>query len=50
MKKLVEEQRAFFQTDITKSIQFRRNQLEKLYHAIQSSESEIMKALKQDFK
>ena len=48
MKKLVEEQRAFFQTDITKSIQFRRNQLEKLYHAIQSSESEIMKALKQD--
>lgn len=48
MKQLVEEQRVFFQTGITKSMQFRKEQLLKLQVALKDHETEIMKALKTD--
>ena len=48
MKQLVEAQRAFFQSDRTKSIEFRKRQLEKLYHVILRNERDIIEALKLD--
>ena len=48
MKQLVEAQRIFFQSNKTKSIVFRKAQLEKLYQGILRNENAIMEALKLD--
>ena len=44
----VEKLREFYLTDQTKDLNFRKEQLKKLYAAIQKYENEIMEALKQD--
>lgn len=48
VQKMVDEQKAFFQTGKTKEIDFRVNNLQLLYQAIQTNEKEIMDALQQD--
>ena len=45
---IVEIQRVYFQTGVTKSVEFRLNALKKLKAAIQNNESKINQALKKD--
>lgn len=48
MKQLVDNQRKYFQTGVTKPVQFRKKQLRKLEQVIREHEKEIMEALKAD--
>ncbi len=48
MKELVSLQREFFLTNVTKDIQFRKEQLTKLEHAIIQNQDKIYSALKED--
>ncbi len=50
IKKVIQKQKDFFATGITKKIAFRKNQLRKLYKSICESEREIKDALYKDFK
>ena len=48
IRKLVEEQRAYFMSGKTKNIKMRLNALERLEQAIKKREKEIHEALKKD--
>lgn len=48
MKNIVNKQREFFNTGVTKSESFRREQLTKLKNAIRKNEQELLAALKSD--
>lgn len=48
IKRTIENQRAFFATEKTKSVEFRIKQLERLAHGLLQYEQKIMHALKQD--
>lgn len=48
LSKVVQAQKAFFQTNETKKIEFRKNQLYKLAEAIEEYKPEIYRALKED--
>jgi len=45
---IIERQRAYFSTDVTKAVNFRHDALQKLLQALISNESMLMKALKAD--
>ena len=47
---IIKAQEAFFATGLTRSVSFRRQQLEQLYRSIVEHEQEIIAALKTDFK
>ncbi len=49
-EELFSEQKKFYNTHVTKNIEFRLKQLKKLHAAIQSREAEILLALSQDFR
>ena len=48
-KKLVEKQRGFFATGVTRNVDFRIKSLKKLRLAIQTRNEQIAEALKKDF-
>lgn len=48
INQILEKQRKFFNSNITKDIKFRKEQLKKLYNLIKDSEDEILNALKSD--
>ena len=48
VSEIVEKQRAYFDTDATKDLRFRRNALEKLLKALTANEAEILAALRAD--
>lgn len=48
VQELVEKQRAFYESGVTKELDFRKEKLEKLRDAIKENEDEIMEALKKD--
>ena len=48
-KKLVEKQRVFFATGVTRNVDFRIKSLKKLRLAIQTRNEQIAEALKKDF-
>lgn len=48
VEKMIENQRAFFDSGATKSIEFRKNQLRKLKKSIKNHEKEILNALRLD--
>ncbi|AOW19481.1 aldehyde dehydrogenase [Urechidicola croceus] len=50
MPQLIEQQRDFFNTNATKDINFRKQQLQKLYDAIKSNEQLLYDAIYKDFK
>lgn len=48
ISKLIQSQRVFFNSDVTKDVRFRTDALERLYDAIVMNEEDILKALKED--
>ena len=50
MQQLIQSQRDFFNTNATKSIAFRKQQLQKLYDVIKKNEQLLMDAIYKDFK
>ncbi len=50
MQQLIQQQRDFFNTNTTKSIAFRKQQLQKLYNIIKSNEQLLYDAIYKDFK
>ncbi len=50
MQQLIQQQRDFFNTNTTKSIAFRKQQLQKLYDVIKSNEQLLYDAIFKDFK
>jgi len=50
MKQIIEEQRKFFHTNITKNIAFRIEQLKKLKRILQVNEQLFYEAIYSDFK
>jgi len=50
MKQLIENQRNYFNSNVTKDIEFRLKQLKKLYSVIKDNEKYLNKAIKDDFK
>ena len=50
MKELIDKQRAYFNTNATKSVGFRIAQLKKLQTALQENEALLLKAIYDDFK
>jgi aldehyde dehydrogenase (NAD+) len=49
-QELLDSQRAFFNTNATKSVQFRKEQMKKLLHILKSHEKELDEAIYADFK
>lgn len=50
IKKVIDLQRSFFYSNASKNLQFRKAQLQKLYHVIQQNEALIFEAINQDLK
>lgn len=50
LQNIISDQRAFFNTQLTKNIEFRKEQLTKLYNIVSSNEKQILDALYSDFK
>jgi len=50
MKAIIDQQRAYFNSNITKDIKFRIKQLRKLQHALKQNEKLLFDAIYQDFK
>jgi len=48
VKEIVSMQQAFFKTNQTKSVAFRKSMLRKLYHAIEDVQEELFVSLKMD--
>ncbi|HPB17281.1 MAG TPA: aldehyde dehydrogenase family protein, partial [Clostridia bacterium] len=48
ISKLIQSQRVFFNSDVTKDVRFRKDALNRLYEAIVINEENILKALKED--
>jgi len=50
MKQLIESQRNYFHSNITKNVNFRIKQLKQLYNVVKSNEEFLMQAIYDDFK